>query len=155
MPYSAFDELNQNIIILIWSILGLAGNINKYQKTIVFSMAKVDKKKLEELKSDQETLKKELAELETYLQRKGIKHERVEAGREVTPRGRVRPRPYRPSVAETRTLSEISEETNELLRVNLDESKKLMEKFDYLLDTLITSTEEAEAENVEEIVEGR
>ncbi|MCD6522253.1 MAG: hypothetical protein J7K68_00750 [Candidatus Diapherotrites archaeon] len=99
--------------------------------------------KLEMLKSDQEELRRQLNELDTYLTKKRAR---------LPPRREERPR-YEPRYREPYPYTRYEErETDELLRQNIEQSRKLMDKFDYLLDTLISSMEEVESENIDELI---
>jgi DNA repair exonuclease SbcCD ATPase subunit len=125
------------------------------------------KKRLEQLKADQEKLKAELAELDTFMEKRVRQRTKIDelAARRPPPAPPSYPQPYAPppqpyppapprgyypEYYPERRPGE--DETTELLRMNIAESKKLMEKFDYLLDTLITSMEEVQTENVEGLV---
>lgn len=99
------------------------------------------KSRLAMLKSDQEELRRQLNELDTYLMKKMSKAPRYIEQRRYEPRYRE---PYR--------YPRYEGETEELLRQNIEQSRKLMDKFDYLLDTLISSMEEVESENIDELI---
>lgn len=76
-----------------------------------------------ELKKDQEKLKAELEKLEAYLSKQPSK--------------------------KTKSTSAT---TDSLLKQYLEESKKVMEKFDYLIDVLLSTTEESDEEEIEKVI---
>ncbi|MBN3037150.1 MAG: hypothetical protein JW834_01760 [Candidatus Diapherotrites archaeon] len=108
--------------------------------------------KIEALKRDQESLKSQLAELDTFMEKKAVKR---------TPPTQPLPQPRReygrsPSPPQYEAAQRYAppqyDETRDLLRQNVENSKELMSKFDYLLDTLIATMEETEGENIEDVI---
>jgi chromosome segregation ATPase len=106
----------------------------------------VDKAKLQDLKKDQEALKKQLAELDTYLAKSTP---RKKGKRRKPPKRRTE---YEEDYEEGSSFYRRRGDVEDLLRRTLDQSRELTEKFDYLLDLLLESTESMEEENTEEIM---
>ena len=129
------------------------------------------KARLESLKKDQESLRSELAALNTFMEKKARRGSEPAPPDEMTsargqrpgdepmpaeeeyrrPTYRERPRYQQPAPPRYEP-SQRDDEIYDLLKRNLDESRKMMDKFDYLLDTLISSMEEVEGENADELV---
>jgi hypothetical protein len=88
---------------------------------------------VEDLKKDQEQLQKELDKLDSFLTKKkpGKK-----TGKKEEP---VKAKPAGPS-------------TDELLKQHLEENKKIMEKFNYLMEVLMSTSEEEKNSDVDEVV---
>ncbi len=126
--------------------------------------------RLEALKGDQETLRKELASLNTFMEKKarGGKSHRHESTHREPPRrdsdrdydrrnskdyDRRDDRDRRDRYEEPAPRYQSHDaELYDMVQQNLDETKKMMDKFDYLLDTLIQSMEEVEGENVDDLI---
>ncbi len=111
------------------------------------------RKKLEQLKKDQETLKAQLAELDTYL----MKKYGAGTSRYPTYRPTQKPVSYFPRQKPhyTQPPQYQSEEINELrslLSESIQNSKRLMEKFDYLLDALISSLDDMNSEDIDKTI---
>ncbi len=107
--------------------------------------------RLESLKKDQETLKRELAELDTFMEKKA-RASKAHYERPQQPPYHERPGYSEPPRYPYHGPSYSNDEMYELMRRNLSESKKMMDKFDYLLDTLISSTEEVEGDNTDDLI---
>ncbi len=103
--------------------------------------------KLEQLKKDQEALKAQLAELDTYLTKK---YGTLKAEKHVS-------RSYTPTIAKSMSPPQY-DSNNELvgmralLQESINNSKKLMEKFDYLLDALISSLDDMDSEDIDKTI---
>ncbi|GEM_PF-4550995 len=117
------------------------------------------KKKLEKLRQDQDALKAQLTELEEYMHRKYRKPKPRTYPAYPTPTY-AEPQPTPPPTYRKRyayappavsTTTDIDELKDLLLR-NLDEMKKLMAKYDYLLDALLSSLEEASSEDIDKTI---
>ncbi|MCK4327441.1 MAG: hypothetical protein KAW41_03090 [Candidatus Diapherotrites archaeon] len=124
--------------------------------------------RIEALKRDQDTLRTQLAELDTFMEKKARRRPRPKGQREYVRRGDEYERPARPREYDRREprydrreerderreerVSARDDEIYEMLDRNLQETRRMMDKFDYLLDTLVSSMEEVEGENVDDLV---
>ncbi len=118
--------------------------------------------KIVSLKKDQEALKRELAELDTFMERKRstrtIERPRREEPRrtrrveDVRKRRAPRRRDYEDDYEEPRRRPSGGGEIEDLLRTNVKETEEMIDKFDYLLDVLLDSMEEVETANTDEII---
>lgn len=87
---------------------------------------------VEDLKKDQQKLKTELEKLENYFGKREQK--------------KPLQKPPQTNQASPKAISE------ELLKQHIEANKKMLEKFDYLIDILLSSTEETKEEDLERMV---